>query len=187
MTHSVWAWVETEQGLVKESSLEVLGEARRLADQFGISVVAVCVAGMAPAESLGPRGADIELMVLGPEFDGFTVEGSLEAAAAAIRDYPPQAVLLAASARGSALAPRLAAHFGWGYAPHSVMFEGEVSKGLGVRQSVMGGKADGLLSFEPGATVVVTFPPGLIGLDPPEPRRASERVVLAMPDAVHLA
>ncbi|MDR2381805.1 MAG: electron transfer flavoprotein subunit alpha/FixB family protein [Bifidobacteriaceae bacterium] len=177
MSRSIWAWVESERGVAAEASLEVLGEARRLADKLKIRVVAVCPSAEPQAESLGPRGADVELAVLSPGLDRFTVEGALAAAAAAAKDYPPEAVLIAATARGSALAPRLAARFGWGYAPNSVMFEGDPAQGLEVRRAVLGGKADALLRFQPGSTTVVAFPPGLIGLDPPQPRRRSERVV----------
>jgi len=177
MDRAVWAWIEDEAGEPSEASLEVLGEARRLADKRGQRVCALRLGTTPPAVGLAPHGADVELTGVSDRFGAFTVEAALAAASHWAADDPPDLVLIAATPQGSSLAPRLAARLNAGYAPRTVTVEPSPEGGLTVRQSVLGGKANALLAFPPGAALVVTFPPGSIGLDPPDPKRSGTTTV----------
>jgi electron transfer flavoprotein alpha subunit len=181
----IWVWIEDQAGQPSEASLELLGEARRLADKRGQTVYAVRLGAELPAGDLAPHGADVELIGLSDRLKAFTVETALAATTAWAADHPPDLVLVAATPQGASLAPRLAARLGFDYAPRTVIAEPTPDGGLSLRQSVLGGKANALSAFPAGSGVVLTMIPGALGLDPPDPKRTGQRRVVEFgPDQV---
>ena len=116
-TGGLWVFCEAQEGGVRGVSLELLGEAARLAPEMGAQAVAV-YAGARPEsgvfEALCESGADAVLAVCGDSLkdaDALTLTGEL---AALIKKHEPSALLLGATALGRSLAPRLAARLDTG-------------------------------------------------------------------------
>lgn len=106
------AILEQRNGALRKGSAELLAAARRLADQAGITVDAlVCGAGdVAGLDALGAAGADRVLVATATDFAVYCPDGIVATVAAMAPQY--RAVLVAATATGKDLAPRLAARLG---------------------------------------------------------------------------
>lgn len=109
---SIVCIVETHDGTPRAASLEALSTARRLKEQgLAGEVVALLPGQSADAASLGAWGADrvIQLPALAGPVAG---DGAAAELAARLGALSPVAVLIAATAQGRDLAPRLAARLG---------------------------------------------------------------------------
>jgi electron transfer flavoprotein alpha subunit len=127
---SVWAvaeWLpQADGGLrLRPMSLELMGEAARLAAQLGGEAVAVLMgAGVEPlAGDLAQNGASSVLLADALELSRYETEPYAWVLARAIEAYRPWAVLLPATSFGRDLAPRVAARLGLGLTGDSTGFE----------------------------------------------------------------
>jgi electron transfer flavoprotein alpha subunit len=106
----IWVVGEERGGELKAVTYELLGCARRLAEARGAK--AWCVLAGAGIEHMAQpcirHGADVVLLIDRPELAHFVDHEHAEALAEAIEHYRPEVVLYGATARGRALAPRLA-------------------------------------------------------------------------------
>jgi len=119
---NIHAYIELAGDQPAESSLEALGEGRRIASALGATLHAVVACAIPPRgadgliETLGRHGADKVVLVSAPELAGPLLHATHgPAVAAACEKAPPALVLLAATAGGRDLAPRLAARLGAAY------------------------------------------------------------------------
>lgn len=148
--------LESRDGALRKGAAELLAAARHLADQGGDTVDALlCAAGpVAGVDGLGAAGADRVLMATHPDFAQYCPDG-VTATVAALP--APRAVLVAATATGKDLAPRLAARLGapCGMDVTAVARDGD---GLRVTRPVYAGKAIQVLAL--GGTPVVAVRPG---------------------------
>ena len=114
MSH-VLAILEQRDGVLRKVSHEVVTGARRLADALGGGEVhaLVCAAGpIGGAEVAGRYGADKVVTAAIPAFAQYAPEGYARTIAEYAQAGSYSAVLLAASAQGKDLAPRVAARLG---------------------------------------------------------------------------
>src|SRR5262245_13459579 len=102
---------ETNNGVVRKSTLEALAEARRLAGEAGGKVAAVLIGAAAAgeAERLAQHGADRVAHVDGTALKEYAPEAYAEAVKAAVAALKPDLVFFSATAHGKDLAPRVAA------------------------------------------------------------------------------
>jgi electron transfer flavoprotein alpha subunit len=110
----VLAVLEQRDGTLRKISHEVVTGARRLADALGGEVHAL-VLGAGPvsgAEAAGRYGADKVITATNAGFAQYAPEGYARVAAERARSGSYGAVVLAASAQGKDLAPRVAAKLG---------------------------------------------------------------------------
>jgi electron transfer flavoprotein alpha subunit len=137
----VLVFIEQRDGKIRNTSLEALSEGRRLADGgVGGEVVALVAGnGVSDLERLGKFGADRILEVQHEAFALYQPEGYASALEAAAGQASAKVVLLAASAMGKDLAPRLAARMVAGLASDCTGLEwgGEA---LTARRPVYAGK-----------------------------------------------
>jgi electron transfer flavoprotein alpha subunit len=134
---------ETKDGAARKITLEMLAEARRLADEksgFGVTAVTLGPLADAEIERLARHGADRLLRVESPTLESYAPEAWAEAVRAAVERIQPQVVFVGATAHGKDLAPRAAAKLKVGLASDCVGFEwqGEV---LVARRPIFAGKA----------------------------------------------
>ena len=110
MSRDIFVAIEQRGGAVQKVSIELLGEARRLAAQLGEDVVAVLmgsgVSGL--TDMLCQYGADKVLVVDHPVLEHYTTEPYAKAMTHVIRTYDPNIVLFGATSIGRDLAPRVA-------------------------------------------------------------------------------
>jgi electron transfer flavoprotein alpha subunit len=111
MTSEFFVWVEQFNGEAIGASWEALGLARRLTDEQGGHVIA-CLFGDGRLNDLAQEaiahGADKVLLAADPTLSHFRVGPYATLLARAVKEYEPEAVLLAATFRGRELGPALA-------------------------------------------------------------------------------
>ncbi len=110
----ILVFIETREGKIKKSSLEVLSEASRRGDELEAEVAAaVCGANM---DCLNPDiyfyGASKVFLLENAQLDTYSVQGYSLALYQLVREIQPKAIFFAATAMGKDLAPRLAAKLG---------------------------------------------------------------------------
>lgn len=107
-------YIETRDRKVKKSSLEVLSEAKRRADELGAEVVAALVG--LNMECFSPEifsfGASKVFLLENPLLGQYSSQGYAHALFDLAREINPKAILFAATSLGKDLAPRLAAKLG---------------------------------------------------------------------------
>ena len=108
---NVWVLAEfTSEGEVHGATFELLGAARRLADDSGCDVWAIVLKSKRAQTSplLISCGADTVLEIEDERLEGFNDELECNALERLVRKYRPNILLGAATVRGRALIPRLA-------------------------------------------------------------------------------
>ncbi len=159
---AVLAVLESRSGALRKVSLEVLAAARQLADGLGGTVDALlCSDGaVAGVDSLGVAGADRVLLATHADFKLYSPDGQAATVAAAAAGHA--AVVIAATATGRDLAPRVAASLGVSCATDVTALALEGGKVVATRpvyagkalQRVQLGGTPALVSIRPN-----TFPP----------------------------
>jgi electron transfer flavoprotein alpha subunit len=109
MAQGILVFIETRQGSVKKSSLEALGQARRLAASLGNEPVTALVIGEASGADLGGAGADRVLIARHELLSAYSAESYSATLVQAVRKLEPRVVLGAAGAMGREFLPRAAA------------------------------------------------------------------------------
>ncbi len=106
--------IETREGKVKKSSLEVLSQAKRLGDELKLDAAAVVLGAGASSvqEELFSFGAAKVFSVEDLELDLSSTQDSVHALSSLARELRPAAILFSADSLGKDLAPRLAARLG---------------------------------------------------------------------------
>ncbi len=109
----VWVIVEQERGIVHSVSLELLGEARKLADKLGVEVGAVVLGAEGPdlnricADSIS-YGADVVYKVTDPVLAEYRTDPYCRVMTDVVNAYKPEIVLLGATTLGRDLAGAIA-------------------------------------------------------------------------------
>lgn len=109
----VWVFIEHDRGHVHSVSWELLGSARRLADQLGVSVCGVLLGGPdekldAFAQEAFSFGADQCHIVRDPILKGYRNEPFTKGLTDLVNKYQPEIVLLGATSMGRDLAGSVA-------------------------------------------------------------------------------
>ncbi|MGB8951866.1 MAG: electron transfer flavoprotein subunit alpha/FixB family protein [Candidatus Aminicenantales bacterium] len=107
-------YIETREGKVKKSSLEVLFEAKRRAGELNMEVAAALVGPNMEhlATEIFPYGASRVFLLESPRLGEYSSQGYAAALFDLVNEVHPEAVLFAATSMGKDLAPRLAAKLG---------------------------------------------------------------------------
>lgn len=129
---NIWVFAEMAEGALCASTLEVMGQARDLADQIGVYVYGVLLG--EGVESLGQEliayGADLVLLAEDAALGEYQPETHLQAMACLVEQYRPEILLLPATPLGSDLAPRLAQRLNTGLISHCVKLDLDMSERL---------------------------------------------------------
>jgi electron transfer flavoprotein alpha subunit len=164
---------ECHEGRLARASLEALGAARRIADRSGSAVVAVLIGDDVRqlGAELGAQGADRVFSYEGPELSSYATEVWTRAVAAVVAEVEPTAVLLAGTALGLDLAPRLAARLGLGLVSECVRLDVSEDGTLCGERAVFGGRVLERVSWR-AAPALATLRIGLQALPVREPSRS---------------
>ena len=111
MSKDIYVVAEQRDGVVAKVSLELIGEARRLAAELGQNVYAVLIGDRIKdkAQSLIEDGADGVIYVDDPMLAEYVTEPYTKALTAVLKECDPEIVLFGATSIGRDLAPRVAA------------------------------------------------------------------------------
>lgn len=163
----VLVYIEVRDGKVKKSSLEVLSEGRRRADELGLETAAVLVGhgldGL--AGDVLPFGASRVYVLDNPLLGRYSPSGAAHALAALSEEIAPEIFLFSAGSLGRDLAPRLAARLEAGLASDCIgtaVVDGEFE----VVRPLYAGKALGRFRFT-GSPRMATLRPNVFPLITP--------------------
>jgi electron transfer flavoprotein alpha subunit len=175
---SILTYAEHRDGALRRASLEVVSEARRLADQMGggTKVESIVIGtGVAPlAATLAAHGADRVHVVDAKELASYATEGYARAIAQVISQEKPKTVLIPYTAMGKDLAPRVAARVGAGLVSDCVKLT--LADGtLRARRPMYAGKAFGTVEWT-GEPQLATLRPNVFPLAPADGARKFETV-----------
>lgn len=106
----IWVFLEEFEGKPKQVGAELLGQARRLADEIGQEVAAVIIAHDADEalEMARRYGADRAYVIEGECYRHFTADPYAEAFSYLCEKYQPEIILVGATANGRELASHVA-------------------------------------------------------------------------------
>jgi len=107
---NIWVFAEQRHGKIMGVSLEILGEARKLADKKGVKVIAVLIGNnmKETAKDLIYYGADIVYLVESELLANYTTDGYAKVIVELVQKYKPEIILYGATYIGRDLAPRIA-------------------------------------------------------------------------------
>lgn len=107
----VYVFAQQVDGIVGGIAFELVGEAKKLANDLGTDVTAILLGSeiKEQADRLGAYGADRVIVVDDPMLKEYRTEPYTHAMASVINEYKPEIVLIGATAIGRDLGPRLAA------------------------------------------------------------------------------
>ena len=173
---------ELKDGAARKITLEMLAEARRLADASGSGSVALIAPGAmaaGEAERLASQGADRILHVEGESLQGYATEVYAAAVQAAVEASKPDAVFFGATSQGKDLAPRVAGRLRVGLASDCTGFEWRDGE-LTARRPIFAGKAFGRVAWSQARPRLATVRPNTFTPLPPDASRkaAVEKVPL---------
>jgi electron transfer flavoprotein alpha subunit len=150
MARKIMIIVEQWQGQVRKVSLEVLSQARIIADQTGNQVVAVIMGQNIEylATEIEAYGADTVIIADDPRLDRYTTGAYTAVLNQIIQQEEPQAVLLGNTALSKDLAPRLAQRLGVGMVSDCTGIDLNGKTQLQFLRPIYAGKAFALVSSE---------------------------------------
>jgi len=119
---SVWVIAEQNRGQVLGVSLELIGKARKIADELGVLVEAVLLGNEISdqAEMLLFSGADAVYLGDSPDFEVYQPEIYTERIVSLAKEVQPQIILMGSTYVGRELAPLIAAKLETGLTAHCI-------------------------------------------------------------------
>jgi electron transfer flavoprotein alpha subunit len=107
----IYVFIEQREGVIQNVALELLGQARKLADELNDKVYAMLLGHNIAdqAQGLIARGADEVIVVDAPELAEYTTEPYTQAICQIIEDRKPDSMLIGATTLGRDLGPRVSA------------------------------------------------------------------------------
>lgn len=162
--------VEHDRGELRDVTLEMLGDARALADSITGCVTAVMMKSPSSApppwigSSLPSHGADSVILVEHEQLDPYVTEVHLRALEAVVARLRPEIVMLAASRTGQDLAPRLAARLRAPFAGDCISFRIDSQGSLEAVRPMYGDAAHVTVALRRGNPYVVTLRPNVAGV-----------------------
>lgn len=130
MSKNIFVFVEQRNGNVQKVSLELIGEANKLAADLGEQVVAVLMGSKVAdkAQMLCEYGASKVLVIDHPVLENYTTEPYVKAMEYVIHTYDPNIVLYGASSIGRDMAPRVAGRVHTGLTADCTRLDVDVAK-----------------------------------------------------------
>ncbi|MCL4515036.1 MAG: electron transfer flavoprotein subunit alpha/FixB family protein [Firmicutes bacterium] len=175
MSKGIWVFAENNDGKVRKVTLEILSEARKIADQIGEEVAAVLLGkGVANlADTLGEYGADKVYLAEDEKLASYTTDAYTTVIARLIAEHQPTAFLVGNTAIGKDLAPRVAQRVKTGLASDCVGIKLEGNQLVFVRP-IYAGKAFTEAIFADARPVMATIRPNVLPLAEPARGRKAE-------------
>lgn len=113
---NVWVFCEQREGMMMPTSLELISEGRKLADELGVELCGLLLGdnvGELAAE-IGGYGADKVFVCDDPLLKNYTTDGYTKVLVDVVKEYKPEILVFGASNIGRDLAPRCAARLNTG-------------------------------------------------------------------------
>lgn len=126
----IWIFVELRAGMVTKVSLELIGEARKLALKLGTEVSAVLLGNKVEGyiQTLINYGADNVYVIDHPSLEHFNDEKYSKIIIELIRKYKPEIFLLGATIYGRSLGPRISSALNTGLTADCTQLDIDIDK-----------------------------------------------------------
>jgi electron transfer flavoprotein alpha subunit len=179
---SVWSVVWHRDGKVSDASLEVLAEARRIADRIGTQTVAVGFGDIDDdiVEILGLHGASRVLVANAPQLSRFATSSHSAALIKLIGRDTPRVILVPGTAAGRDLAPRVATRAGLGLVPDCSFVRVDEGRTVVATRPALDGKIAQRVAVE--AAGLLMIPPGIFASRTFDDNRTPETEVVNLTD-----
>lgn len=166
MPGDVWVLVEYQRDEVTSVTFEMLDEGQKIAKRLKTRVVALVCGHEVPdmSATLASYGADLVYRVEHPILANYTTGAYCHALAALIKERNPFLVLLAATANGRDLAPRLATRLRAGLASDCTMVSLNPDGGIDAVRPTHRDQVYTTLVLTSSAPFIATIRPGAIGV-----------------------
>ncbi|UCC65883.1 MAG: electron transfer flavoprotein subunit alpha/FixB family protein [Deltaproteobacteria bacterium] len=179
----IWVYAEHRDGTIRKVTFEILGEAKKLAEQKGEELCAVLVGadveGM--ASKLGAYGAERVYCVEAESLSGYTTGGFTKALSDLVQQEKPSILLLGATANGKDLSARVAGRLKVGLATDCTGIAVDDAGTLQARRPMFAGKVYAEVSFSDVTPQMASIRPNvLLALEPDETRKPE--VIKITPD-----
>ena len=177
-TNDVWVIGEQREGHLHEATLEVLGEARSLADQLGGELGAIILGHQVGelATSLIHYGADSVYLVEHSLLRDYTTDGYVGVLAQLIASRAPLLVMMGGTPNGQDLAPRLAARLRGPLVTDCIMVKLNSHGELEMTKPMYQDKVHATVVCSERMPKTVTMRPGARGKDAPNYSRQGQVV-----------
>ncbi len=163
---------ETSWGKLERVTLELLSDARKLAvSRKGRVELLLLSAQEQTASLLGDLAGTLREpvhLVEHAELAEFTTESYLSALVQVLQGLRPNVLLMAATANGRGLGPRLATRLGYAYFPHCLLVKPLAGDKLEITRVTHSGRVHVLASWPAAEPAVLTMKPGVADLAPAE-------------------
>ena len=108
---NVWVFCEQRQGVMMPTTLELISEGRKLADELGVKLCGILLGDQVEgiAKELGGYGADEVYLCESPLLKNYTTDAYAKVIVDCVESLKPEVLLFGASNIGRDLAPRCAA------------------------------------------------------------------------------
>jgi electron transfer flavoprotein alpha subunit len=164
---NIWVVAETAEDALLPATLEVMGQAREMADTIGVYVYGVLLG--SGVEHLGRTlfayGADKVLAADDPALNEYLPGLYAQILAGLVDQYRPEILLMPATSLGSDLAPRLAQRLDTGLISHCVNLSLDMSQRLLLGTfEVMGGEVFHTVTCSEARPQMATLRPGYFPL-----------------------
>ena len=179
MSNEIWVFIETERDEIKKISLEMVSQARELADSSGLSVSAFMVdQGLEKVSgSLFQYGADRVYLVNAGTISTHDTDTHVNLMHAMIKESGPAMLLLGATSLGKEMAPRLAARLNAGLISDCVDIKLEKGQLVGHRP-VLNGKAHATVVCQASPFCIATASAGAFDIHEPDQNKQGENISL---------
>ncbi|MGB4609390.1 MAG: electron transfer flavoprotein subunit alpha/FixB family protein [Saccharofermentanales bacterium] len=126
-----WVYIETRKdGTAKNGGLELLGQAREMADQVNEEVIALIVGNEVDkaVEQVKIHGATSAIKISGDVYKEYNTDVYTNAVVQAAKEYQPNVILISATSLGRDLGPRIAGRLATGLTADCTSLDFDVDK-----------------------------------------------------------
>ena len=172
----VYVFVEQRDGVIQNVGLELLGEARKLADKLDENVVAILL-GHNIKDLAGEciaYGADRVIVADAPELAVYTTEPYAQAIHQIMEERKPSIVLFGATTIGRDLGPRLSARAATGLTADCTGLEISEDRDLMMTRPAFGGNLMATIVCKDHRPQMSTVRPGVMRMNAPDQNRRGE-------------
>jgi electron transfer flavoprotein alpha subunit len=175
MSNSIWVFAEAKEGKIKKVALEMISEAKKMAEKLGGDVSAVLMGqNVEPlAEQLGHYGANKVYLADHEVLKDYTTDAYSKVLTELIKENEPSIVLYGATILGKDLSPRVAARLEAGLATDCTGVGLDDGK-LTVTRPMFAGKAYTDISFSGSKTNMASVRPNALPVTPPDESKKPE-------------
>ncbi len=166
----VWVFIELQEGEIRDVSLELLSEGRKIADRAGEEVCAVVIGSdiQEQTERLAHYGAGRVYVYESPLCQNYSAERYTQILVTLIREQKPKIVLFGATAIGKDLAPRVAARLKTGLGSDCTSLD-LTEEGLLLQTKLAyGGRVSAVITCPRTSPQIVTVRPGVMEMGKPD-------------------